>query len=117
MNKKYLKIVNLSVSENLAKFINKELLPGTKIKKEKFWKGFDKYAHELAFKNKKLILQNNPKSIHFESFKNNNIFCYSHYSDLGSNTSLSTSPNILSPKTVRATAVPGTRAVQGARSR
>ena len=55
MNKKYLKIVNLSVSENLAKFINKELLPGTKIKKEKFWKGFDKYAHELAFKNKKLI--------------------------------------------------------------
>ena len=55
MNKKYLKIVNLSVSENLAKFINKELLPGTKIKKEKFWKCFDKYAHELAFKNKKLI--------------------------------------------------------------
>ena len=55
MNKKYLKIVNLSVSENLAKFINKELLPGTKIKREKFWKGFDKYAHELAFKNKKLI--------------------------------------------------------------
>ena len=38
MNKKYLKIVNLSVSENLAKFINKELLPGTKIKKEKFGK-------------------------------------------------------------------------------
>ena len=55
MNKKYLEIVNLSVSENLAKFINKELLPGTKIKKEKFWKGFDKYAHELTPKNKKLI--------------------------------------------------------------
>ena len=55
MNKKYLKIVNLSVSENLAKFINKELLPGTKINKEKFWKGFDKCVHELAPKNKKLL--------------------------------------------------------------
>ena len=55
MNKKYLKIEKLSVSENLAKFINKELLSGTKISKKKFWKGFDKYVHELAPQNKKLI--------------------------------------------------------------
>ena len=55
MKEKYLKIKNLSVSKNLANFINKELLLGTRINKEKFWKGFDKYAHELAFKNKKLI--------------------------------------------------------------
>ena len=55
MKEKYLKIKNLSVSESLAKFINKELLPGTKINKEKFWKGFDKYVHELTPKNRKLL--------------------------------------------------------------
>jgi len=55
MKEKYLKIKNLSISENLANFINNELLPGTKINKEKFWKGFDKCVHELAPKNKKLL--------------------------------------------------------------
>jgi len=55
MSKKYQKIKNLSISEDLANFINKELLPGTKISKEKFWKGFDKCVHELAPINKKLI--------------------------------------------------------------
>jgi len=55
MKEKYLKIKNLSVSENLANFINKELLPGTKINKEKFWKGFDKSVHKLAPKNIKLL--------------------------------------------------------------
>ena len=55
MNKKYLKIEKLSVSENLAKFINKELLPGTKVGKEKFWKSFDKCVHEIAPKNIKLL--------------------------------------------------------------
>ena len=55
MKEKYLKIENLSISENLANFINKELLPGTKIKKKNFWKGFDKCLHELAPKNIKLL--------------------------------------------------------------
>ena len=55
MKEKYLKIKNLSVSQNLANFINKELLPGTKISKEKFWKSFDKCVHELAPINKKLL--------------------------------------------------------------
>ena len=55
MKEKYLKIKKLSVSENLANFINKELLPGTKITKEKFWTGFDKCVHELAPKNIKLL--------------------------------------------------------------
>ena len=55
MKEKYIKIKNLSISENLANFINKELLPGTKINKEKFWKGFDKCVHELAPKNIKLL--------------------------------------------------------------
>jgi len=55
MKENYLKIKNLSVSENLANFINKELLPKTKINKEKFWKGFDKCVHELAPINIKLL--------------------------------------------------------------
>ena len=55
MKEKYIKIKNLSVSENLANFINKELLPGTKINKKKFWNGFDKCVHELAPKNIKLL--------------------------------------------------------------
>ena len=55
MKEKYLKIKDLSVSEKLINFINKELLPGTKVNKEKFWSGFNKYVHELSFTNKKLL--------------------------------------------------------------
>ena len=55
MKQKYLKIKNLSVSKDLANFINKELLIGTKISKENFWKGFDKCIHELAPQNIKIL--------------------------------------------------------------
>ena len=55
MDKKYIKIKNLSVSLELANFVNKELLPNTSISKEKFWNGLDKCAHELAPKNKNLL--------------------------------------------------------------
>ncbi len=55
MKEKYQKIKNLSVSENLANFINNELLPGTKINKERFWKDFNKCVHELAPINRKLL--------------------------------------------------------------
>ena len=55
MKEKYIKIKNLSVSEKLLNFVNDELLPETKIKKELFWSGFDKYVHELAPKNKQLL--------------------------------------------------------------
>ncbi len=55
MKEKYIKIKNLSVSEKLLNFVNDQLLPGTKIKKEFFWDGFDRYVHELAPKNKKLL--------------------------------------------------------------
>ena len=41
MIEKYIKIKNLSIAESLLNFVNKELLPGTKIKKEKFWYGFE----------------------------------------------------------------------------
>jgi len=55
MKEKYIKIKDLSVSEKLANFINDKLLPGTKISKERFWNGFNKYIHELSPKNKNLI--------------------------------------------------------------
>ncbi len=55
MKEKYIKIKNLFISENLLNFINNELLLGTKIKKENFWNGFDKYIHELSSKNKELL--------------------------------------------------------------
>ena len=55
MKEKYVRIKNLSVSEVLLNFVNNELLPGTKIKKELFWHRFDKYVHKLTPKNKKLL--------------------------------------------------------------
>ena len=55
MKENYIKIKNLSVSEKLLNFVNEKLLPGTKIKKEFFWDGFDRYVHELAPKNNKLL--------------------------------------------------------------
>ena len=55
MKKRYTKINNLSVSNELLNFVNEELLKGTKILPEKFWSGFDKAIHELTPKNKKLI--------------------------------------------------------------
>ncbi len=55
MEEKYIKIENLSVSKILLNFINKELLPGTKIKKKIFWNKFNKAVHELAPKNKILL--------------------------------------------------------------
>ena len=52
---KYTKIGNLSVSNELFDFINKELLPGTKLNQKDFWEKFDLFAHELAPENRKLI--------------------------------------------------------------
>ena len=55
MKEKYIKIKNLSISEKLFNFVNRELLSSTKIKKKYFWHGFNKYVHELAYKNKQLL--------------------------------------------------------------
>ena len=55
MKEQYIKIKNLSVTKTLLNFVNNELLPGTKIRKESFWSGFDKYVHELSPRNKELL--------------------------------------------------------------
>jgi len=68
---KFVKIYDLSVSNILLSFVNKELLPGTKISKDHFWKGFNKSIHDLAKKNKELIdtrekIQKSIDSYHLE---------------------------------------------------
>jgi len=55
MAKKYVSLGKLSIASELLNFVNNELLPGTGITKENFWNGLDKYSHELAKKNKKLL--------------------------------------------------------------
>ena len=55
MAKKYISQGQLSITSKLLDFVNNELLPGTNVTKEDFWSGLDKYAHELAPKNRKLL--------------------------------------------------------------
>ena len=52
---KYIKQAKLSIDEELLKFVNNDLLPGTNVDQEKFWNGFDKAVHELTPINKKLL--------------------------------------------------------------
>ena len=84
MKEKYININNLKVSEILFNFINEELLVGTKVNKEDFWKGFDKAVHELAPINKDLLnkrdviqkqidewhIKNKGNQINLEEYKN-----------------------------------------------
>jgi malate synthase len=46
---------NLTISSVLLKFINQEVIPGTGIDADNFWKKFDLAVHELAPVNKALI--------------------------------------------------------------
>ena len=45
----------LKISLTLYKFINDEVLPGTKIKHEEFWQNFSDVVHELSPINKSLV--------------------------------------------------------------
>ena len=45
----------LKISSTLFKFINNEVIPGTKVESEDFWDKFSNVVHELAPINKKLI--------------------------------------------------------------
>ena len=53
MNK--IKKENLTVSSVLCDFIEKEVIPGTGININEFWRKFDSAVHELAPINKALI--------------------------------------------------------------
>ena len=52
---KKINIGNLSIDEQLFKFVNEEAIPGTDIIADNFWSGFDKVLHELTPVNKALI--------------------------------------------------------------
>ena len=55
MDKNYVNINNLKVSNELFQFVNEDLLKDTNVKPEKFWSDFDKNVHELSPKNVELI--------------------------------------------------------------
>ena len=50
-----IKKYNLEINSALFEFINNEAIPGTDIKPEDFWSGFEKVVHELSPKNKILL--------------------------------------------------------------
>tara|TARA_Y100001970_G_scaffold293176_1_gene438328 strand:+ start:1330 stop:3474 length:2145 start_codon:yes stop_codon:yes gene_type:complete len=52
---KKININNLKIDERLHKFINEEVIPGTKVDINNFWNGFSKVANHLAPINKKLL--------------------------------------------------------------
>ena len=49
--KEYTSVGSLYVSKELLKFVNNEVLRGTKIKPKNFWSGFEKSLHVLKPKN------------------------------------------------------------------
>ena len=55
MKDQFIKKNNLSVAKVLFDFVEKELLNGTDITPDHFWKGFDRVVHELAPINRKLL--------------------------------------------------------------
>ena len=55
MQEKYININSLKISENLAKFVNEELLKDIDISPKKFWLGFEKTVNELEPRNRELI--------------------------------------------------------------
>ncbi len=72
MSDNYQSVNNLKVSKELVSFIDNELLKDTDISPKHFWEGFDKAVHELAPKNKELILirENLQKKINDWHIKN-----------------------------------------------
>jgi len=52
---KFIKTYDLSVSNVLLNFVDKELLPGTNISRSRFWKGLSETLHKLTPINKKLL--------------------------------------------------------------
>ncbi len=68
----YIEIKNLSISENLYRFVNNEILPGTKISSSNFWSNFSLAAHELAKKNKHLLEVREDLQIKIDTYNKKN---------------------------------------------
>ncbi len=82
---KFIEIHDLSVSNVLLNFVNNELLPGTNISKNRFWRGLSKTLHNLSSRNKKILetrekMQKSIDSFHLErKGKNFNFNEYKNY--------------------------------------
>lgn len=75
---------SLQVAAPLADLIEREIIPGTGIDQDTFWKNFEKVIHDLAPKNRALLstrdqiqekidawhIQNKPEKTDFETYKN-----------------------------------------------
>ena len=55
MSKKYINTENLSISEDLYNFVNKEAIPELRFLKINFWSGLSQVSHELNIKNIELL--------------------------------------------------------------
>ncbi len=53
----YTPIHGLKVDPALARFIDEQVLPGTGVEREAFWRGFDALVHELAPRNADLLAE------------------------------------------------------------
>ena len=47
----------LKVAATLQRFVDEDVLPGTGIDSDAFWKGFDALVHDLAPKNRALLAE------------------------------------------------------------
>ena len=63
----------LKINSVLYEFINKEVIPGTNINSENFWKNFEKVVHELAPINKSLIKKRESIQTKIDEWHKNNI--------------------------------------------
>ncbi len=55
MSSKSISVEKSKINEELYNFVNNEIIPGTGLDPNKFWKGFIDSANLLAIKNKALL--------------------------------------------------------------
>ena len=55
MTSNFINVEKTKINEDLYNFVNNEIIPGTSIDKDIFWKGFVSSSNELAKKNKSLL--------------------------------------------------------------
>ncbi|RMQ33624.1 Malate synthase G, partial [Pseudomonas syringae pv. actinidiae] len=53
----FVKCQRLKVAVSLQRFVDEEVLPGTGLEPEAFWKGFDALVHDLAPVNRELLAE------------------------------------------------------------
>ncbi|WP_407294571.1 malate synthase G [Stutzerimonas zhaodongensis] len=62
----------LQVAANLQRFIEDEVLPGTGVEAQAFWKGFDELVHDLAPKNRALLAERDRLQLELDNWHRTN---------------------------------------------